>query len=191
MQWWNNWKRLFNSEEDALVMDLLPVDSFKFLPRIISVIYEMSDRQPEMPIPWTPLPRPLAECVFGLITSGGLYHQGVEPPFDLEREKRDPQWGDPSYRTIPIDIVSQDLGVSHLHVNPQAVKEDINVLLPLDRFDELADKGVIGGLASKAYSFMGYQGYPPDTNAWRMQYGPQVADKLKSQGVDCVLLTPS
>jgi D-proline reductase (dithiol) PrdB len=167
------------------------VDSFKFLPRIISVIYETSDRRPELPLPWTPLARPLAECKFGLVTSGGLYHKGIEPPFDLAREKRQPQCGDPTYRTIPVDIPQDELGVSHLHVNPRPVLQDINVLLPVERFRELATEGTIGGLAENAYSFMGYQGYPPDTSAWQAEYGPQVAAKLIDQGADCVLLTPT
>ncbi len=169
----------------------MTVDSFKFLPRIISVIYEMSEREPEYPIPFTPLPRPLHECTFGLVTSAGLYHKGVEPPFNLERERREPTWGDPSFRTIVVDISQDALGVSHLHVNPTPVQTDKNVLLPIDRFKELAAEGRIGGLARQHYSFMGYQGYPPDASAWQNTYGPRVAEKLKAEEVDCVLLTPS
>jgi D-proline reductase (dithiol) PrdB len=169
----------------------MPVDSFKFLPRIISAIYETSDLEPELPIPWTPLARPLNECKFGLVTSGGLYHKGIDPPFDLERELEEPTWGDPSYRAIPIDIPQEEVGVSHLHVNPESASVDINVLLPIQRFQELAAEGRIGGLADPVYSFMGYQGYPPDTSSWQETYGPQVAEAFKNQGVDCVLLTPS
>ena len=169
----------------------MTVDSFKFLPRIIAAIYEMSERQPELPIPWTPVNRPLSELKFGLVTSGGLYHQGAQPPFDLLRERQEPTWGDPSYRVIPDDISQAELGVSHLHTNPASVLQDINILLPIHRFQELADAGIIAGLVEKAYSFMGYQGYPPDAGAWRQTYGPQVAQEFIKQGVDCVLLTPS
>ena len=169
----------------------MPVDSFKFLPRIIAAIYETSEREPELPIPWTPLERPLRECKFGLVTSAGLHHIGAEPPFDLEREQAEPTWGDPTYRAIPLDISQDELGVSHLHVNPEAVQTDINILLPIQRFQELVSEGKIGGLADPAYSFMGYQGYPPDASAWQSAYGPQVAEKFKALGVRCVLLTPS
>jgi D-proline reductase (dithiol) PrdB len=174
----------------------MPVDSFKYLPRIIAAFYQMTDRQPELPIPWTPLPRPLAECKFGLVTSGGLYHQGIEPPFDLEREKQEPTWGDPTYRTLPADIQQAEVGASHLHINTRDVLEDVNILLPIHRFQELAaeggkPRGRIGGLAKHAYSFMGYQGFPSDTTAWQQTYGPQVAEKLKAEGVNCVLLTPA
>ncbi len=69
--------------------------------------------------------------------------------------------------------------------------EDINILLPVHRFEELDDEGVIGGLAEQNYSFMGFQGYPPDATEWRETTGPRVAERFKSEGVDCVLLTPA
>jgi D-proline reductase (dithiol) PrdB len=169
----------------------MPVDSFKFLPRLIAAIYQRTDLQPDLPIPWTPLSRPLSQVKFGLVTSGGLYLHKEQPPFDLERERVQPTWGDPTFRAIPRRVRKEDLGVSHLHINSQWVLEDMDVLLPIHRFEELVAEGRIGGLAEHAYSFMGYQGYPPDTRAWREVSGPQVAEKLKAEGVDCVLLTPS
>lgn len=169
----------------------MTVDSFKYLPRIIAAFYQMTDRQPELPIPWTPLPHPLAECNFSLVTSGGLYPREVEPPFDLEREKQEPTWGDPTYRRLPMDIQQAEVGASHLHLNLQDVLEDFNILLPLRHFQKLTAEGRIGGLASHAYSFMGYQGYPPDTTAWQYTYGPQVAAELKAEGVHGVLLVPA
>ncbi len=169
----------------------MAVDSFKYLPRVIAAFYQMTDRQPELPIPWTPLSRPLTECKFSLVTSGGLYHLDVDPPFDLEREKQEPTWGDPTYRSLPTDIRQTEVGVSHLHINTRDILEDFNILLPITRFRELAAEGRIGGLAKWVYSFMGYQGFPPDTTAWQKTYGPEVAEKLKAEEVDCVLLTPS
>ena len=169
----------------------MPVDSFRFLPRIIAMFYQTTEVQPQEPIPWTPLPRPLAECKFGLVTSAGLYHIGQQPPFDLERERQNPAWGDPTYRAIPVDIPQDEVGVSHLHVNTQDVEQDIDILLPIHHFQELAGAERIGGLAREAYSFMGYQGFPPDASQWRQTYAPEVAEKFKAEGVDCVLLTPS
>ena len=169
----------------------MPVDSFKFLPRLIATFYQMTEREPDYPIPWTPLTKPLAECKFGLITSGGIYQKGVEPPFDVEREKQEPSWGDPTYRTIPADIAQAYVGVSHLHLNPVFAEEDVNVVLPLTRFQELVDAGTIGGVADEAYSFMGFQGFPPDASAWRQTYAPEIAARFKAAGVDCILLTPT
>jgi hypothetical protein len=169
----------------------LPVDSFKYLPRLIATFYQMTEREPEYPIPWTPLPHDLDRCQFALITSAGLYQKGVQPPFDLEREAQEPTWGDPTYRTIPIDIGPDQVGISHLHLNTKDLASDINIQLPIHRFRELAEEKRIGGLAGKAYSFMGYQGFPPDTSAWEGVYGPQVAEAVKAENVDCVFLTPA
>jgi D-proline reductase (dithiol) PrdB len=147
--------------------------------------------QPELPIPWTVISKPLTACKFGLVTSGGLYQRVVMPPFDVERERRNPSWGDPTFRAIPSDVLDNEIGVSHLHINPRPILEDFNVVLPIRRFQEMAASGEIGSLAYNAYSFMGYQGYPPDASAWRDIYAPRVAERLKAEGVDCVLLTPA
>ncbi len=169
----------------------MSVDSFKYLPRLISEFYKSSQREPKYPIPWTPLTRPISQSKFGLITSGGLFHKGLEHPFDMKREKHEPTWGDPTYRNIPSNIKQSDVGASHLHINTQDVLDDINILLPIGRFKELEKDGLIGGLAQTAYSFMGYQGFPPDTSKWEEVYGPEVAERFKEEEVDCVFLTPA
>lgn len=169
----------------------MPVDSFKFLPRLISTFYQSVAREPELPIPWTPVTRPQADTLFGLITSAGLYHAPSQPPFDMARERAEPTWGDPSFRAIPTDGSRAELSASHLHLNTADLLADINIQLPLDRFRELAEVGEIGGVARNGYSFMGYQGYPPNAAAWQNDFGPQVAGLLKTEGVTAVLLTPA
>jgi D-proline reductase (dithiol) PrdB len=169
----------------------MTVDSFKFLPRLIATFYQTTDIQPADPIPWTPLPRPISACKFGLVTSAGLFHKEVEPSFDLQNEQKDPTWGDPSFRVIPTLLNQEEIGVSHLHVNTSGIEKDVNIVLPIHRFQEMVDAGTIGGLARYAYSFMGYQGFPPNTSAWQNDFGPQVVEKLKTENVDCVFLTPS
>ena len=169
----------------------MPVDSYTFLPRLIAAFYQMVEVESELPIPWTSLSRPLPESKFGLVTSGGLFHKSHEPPFDLERERFEPTWGDPTYRSIPSSIQQKEIGVSHLHTNPRWAESDFNILLPINRLQELVEQGQVGALAEHQFSFMGYQGYPPDTTAWRAVYSPQVARKFLSEGVNCVLLTPS
>lgn len=167
----------------------MEVDSFRYLSPLIKRYYQFSVVHKELPIPFTALRRPLRECRFGLVTSGGLYATRNEPPFDQERERREPAWGDPSFRVLPVDMDPADVGVSHLHINHADVLADMNILLPIQRFQELAAEGVIGGLAPHAYSFMGYQGFPADLSGWKDVYGPAVCDRLRAEDVDCVLLT--
>ena len=168
----------------------MPVDSFKFLPRLIATFYQMLEVEARQPIPWTPLPLPLDQCNFGLVTTAGLYDPGSEEPFDVERERREPRWGDPSFRRITKQVPTHDLAISHLHLNTADILLDPNIVFPRTRMEALAARGRIAGLADENYSFMGYQGYPPDTTAWELEFGPQVAQSFLNAGVQCVLLTP-
>jgi hypothetical protein len=126
-----------------------------------------------------------------LVTSAGLYLRKSDRPFDVEGERQKPTWGDPSFRIIPSDIESGAVGASHLHFNTADVDADFNIQLPIHRFLTLVEEGRIGGLAASSYSFMGYQGFPPDTTEWEERYGPEVAKAFLSEGVNCVLLTPA
>ena len=169
----------------------MAIDSFKFLPRIISYYYQTTAKKSTKIIPWQPLKKPLAECRFGLVTSGGLYDRTIDPPFDVEREKFEPTWGDPTYRKISREIKHQNIGVSHLHINPIDIITDFNILLPIHRFIDLECENIIGSLSRFSYSFMGYQGFPPNTTEWEDHYAPEVATSFSKEGVDCVFLTPS
>ena len=167
----------------------MQVDSFRYLSRLVSRYYRLTKVEAEPTIPWSPLAQPLDQARFSLVTSGGLYHTGHEPPFDLERERQEPTWGDPSFRTLPTGMNPKDVGVSHFHIMADDILDDMNILLPIQRFQELETQGRIGGLADHAYSLMGYQGFPADLTGWREVYGPQVAGRLVDEAVDCVLLT--
>lgn len=169
----------------------MPVDSFKFLPRLIEMFYKMTDIEAHDGIPWTPLGKSIQEAKFGLVTSAGLYDREKDQPFDLERELKEPSWGDPSARLIERSTARDQIGVSHLHLNTEPILQDVNIVLPLDRFEELLDEGEIGGLAEVHFSLMGYQGFPPDSSTWREQTAPQIVSQFKSEAVDCVLLTPA
>lgn len=166
----------------------MPVDSFKYLPGSIAGYYRNLPVQREDPVPWTPLAKPLNECRFALVTTAGIFVKGEEPPFDAGREKREPMWGDPTFRRIPRDVRQDQIGASHLHINNRDLLEDVNIVLPLQRFLELESEGAIGSLAPTSYSFMGYQ---MNNSEWRERYAPEVAGLMKDEAVDCALLTPA
>ncbi len=166
----------------------MAVDSFKYLPGSIANYYRNLPVQKEEPIPWTPLARPLNECRFALVTTAGIYVKWSEPPFDMEREKREPMWGDPSFRRIPRHVRQVQIGTCHLHINNRDILADVNIVLPLQRFVELESEAVIGSLAPTSYSFMGYQ---MNNGEWRQRYGPEAAGLMKDEAVDAVLLTPA
>ena len=68
------------------------------------------------------------------------------------------------------------------------IQRDRNVTYPVDRLRELQQRGTIGSLAESFYSFMGA------LRTWDViegETGPQVAELLKQDGVEVVLLTPT
>jgi D-proline reductase (dithiol) PrdB len=166
------------------------VDSYKWLPGSLANYYKALPLQRAEPIPWTPLVKPIEECRFSLVTTAGLYVKGKQPPLDLDGERKNPFWGDPTYRAIPRNVKQEEIGVAHHHINTADLEADVNIALPVHRFLELESGGEIGSLAPTHYSFMGYQGYPPNTDEWENHYGPEMAARMKEEGVDAVLLTP-
>ena len=103
--------------------------------------------------------------------------------FKLEKGR-----GDPSYREIPKTATERDIEVNHLHVNTAYIKQDINVMLPLARFQEFEQEGLIGKLAPTCYSYYGFQQDPTALLNETMQ---QVADRMWQENVEAVLLTPA
>jgi D-proline reductase (dithiol) PrdB len=168
----------------------MAVDSYKWLPGSLANYYRALPLQKAEPIPWTPLAKPIEECRFSLVTSAGLYLKDKQPSFDLDGERQNPFWGDPTYRTIPRDVKQEEVGVAHLHINTADLEADINIALPVHRFLELEAAGEIGSLAPTHYSFMGYQGNPPNTDEWENRYGPEMAARMREEAVDAALLTP-
>ncbi len=168
----------------------MPVDSFKWLPGFLANQYRALQLE-RVEVPWTPLAKPIKQCRFALVSTAGLYVKDKDPPFDMERERREPTWGDPTYRVIPRDVRQEEIHATHLHVNTADMLQDINIALPIHRFLELEESGEIGSLAASHYSFMGFQGFPGETAPWRDQYGPEVVRRMKEEEVDAALLVPA
>ena len=135
------------------------VDGFRFLPPSLAAWirrYHIPSTAFAGEIPWTPMAAPLNRSVLALVTSAGISLKS-DPPFDMEREKREPLWGDRSFRMIPAGTTARDVNANHLHINTGYILEDINVMLPLARMAEFEQEGTIGRLAATSYSFYGFQ----------------------------------
>ena len=65
---------------------------------------------------------------------------------------------------------------------------DVNISYPIDRLRELVTRGELGALAPNGYSFMGAQ---RDLTRIANETGPEVAARLRAEGVDVALLTPT
>jgi len=133
---------------------------------------------PEFPNPAFVTPVPLAQAKVAIVTSAAL-HRSTEESFAQN---------DTSYRVIP--RAARDLVLGHWSPNfdRAGFTADLNVVFPIDRLEELADRGVIGSVAESHYSFAGNQ--PDDVATIIHDSGPAAAAQLKADGVDVVLLTP-
>jgi len=165
------------------------VDGFRFLPPSLKAWVRtfIPDGEFKGSIPWTPMSKPLNQTTLSLVTSAGISLKS-DPPFDMEREKREPLWGDRSYRMIPRGTTEQEMDIHHLHINTTYIKQDINVILPLSRMAEFEQEGIIGRLALTAYSFYGFQW--KNTDFLKEAIEP-ISKKMKLEGVEAVLLTPA
>jgi D-proline reductase (dithiol) PrdB len=137
-------------------------------------------------IPWTSLAKPLSACRVALVTSAGVVLR-TEPPFDQEGERRDPWWGDPSYRLIPRGTRTEDVNLCHLHIDTSFGQGDLNTVLPLERLAELEATGEIGSLAPTHYSFMGYLLKPEE---FLEKSVPGMINRMRTENVDLALLAP-
>lgn len=133
---------------------------------------------PEFANPAWVTPVLLAEATVAIVTSAALYGAGDEA-FSA---------ADTSYRFI--DRERRDLVLGHWSANfdRTGVQIDLNVVYPIDRLEELAERGVIGKVAPRHISFAGNQ--PDDVATIRLDTGPAAATALRRDGVDVVILTP-
>jgi hypothetical protein len=133
---------------------------------------------PEFPDPAWVNPPALAGATVAIVTSAALYATG-DDGFTA---------GDTSYRLIDRD--RRDLVMGHWSPNfdHTAVAMDLNVVYPIDRLEELAERGVIGAVAPRHVSFAGNQ--PDDVATIRLDTGPAAAAALRADGVDVAIFTP-
>ena len=135
------------------------------------------------PTPWAPVTKKLADMKIGLVTTGGIFKNG-DTPFEYAGPHRPA--GDYSYREVPVGIAQSDVRALHGGYETAGPEEDVDCVLPLKSFSALAKEGVIGGLLDHAYSFVGLIG---DHMPLVDETAPQVAQRLKEEGVDAVVLT--
>jgi D-proline reductase (dithiol) PrdB len=131
----------------------------------------------------TSLKKPLGECVVALVTTAGL-SMADQPTFDINNKM-----GDTSFREFPGNISPQLLEMNHRSwsFDQTGILRDRNLALPLDRLREMRERGEIGAVAPHHYSFMGSIVGP---SKLIKEHAPHVAQRLVSDGVDVVLLTP-
>lgn len=164
------------------------VDSYRFISGMTKrLVRSWIKLESPREIPWTPLSKPLSASTVALISTGGIAMK-TDRPFDQEGERRNPWWGDPSYRIIPQTAKTEDIRVYHQHIDPGLAEKDLNCLLPIERLGELVAMRKVGRAAPSHYSFMGYILEPQELLEKSI---PAIIEHLRADQVDVVVLIPA
>jgi D-proline reductase (dithiol) PrdB len=124
--------------------------------------------------------RPLPACRVAIVTTAGLHRRG-DRPFGP---------GEQTFRVIPVETPAADIIQSHTSIgfDRTPIMRDVNISYPIDRLRELVGRRELGGLAPNGYSFMGAQ---RELTRIEAETGPEVARRLREDGADVVVMTPT
>ncbi|MCX6021063.1 MAG: glycine/sarcosine/betaine reductase selenoprotein B family protein [Chloroflexi bacterium] len=129
--------------------------------------------------PWAALRKPIREARVALITTGGVYIEGEQAPFELE--------GDSTMRVIPKDTPRERLKIAHNKYDIRGALEDINIIFPYERMKEMEAEGAIGELWPECYSWMGFMP-GPWTRELIADKAPAFAARLKDANIEAAVI---
>lgn len=128
------------------------------------------------------LDKPLSAATIAVITTGGLYIDGEQPPFDAADV-----YGDASIRLIPAGTPTDRLKLAHDHYDHTVPDQDQRTINPMEHLAALVAEGFIGGVHSPQISA---HGYIPLWTRVRESLIPAVLAELTDRPIDGVLLVP-
>ena len=126
-------------------------------------------------IPYTPFKGEISESRVALVTTAGVYVEGMEPFTD----------NDLSFRKIPSDVDSSQLRVVAGHYDPTWAESDINCVFPIDRLRDLLSDGSIGKIADSHTSM----GLTTRLRQLKEEVSWEVAEEVARLRPDAVILT--
>ena len=134
-------------------------------------------------VPLAELRTPLSEVRLTLISSCGV-HAKSDPPLDVCHP-----FGDFRFRRVPSRLRHQDLIIHQLKYPHDDADVDINVIFPIERLQELAFEGVLGGLTQNFFSFIGYN---MDPERFERTVANDIAKAVvQEERADAALLAPA
>ena len=166
----------------------MSIDSYRFLDFASrQVMKAWAAREKPDVIPFATMTKPLDDCTIALVSTAGIARND-DVPFDQEGERRDPWWGDPSFRVIPLGTTERDVRLYHMHIDPRFGEADLDVVLPMRRLEELAHERIVGRAAPRHYSIMGYI---LDPAVLITETAPAIAEQMRVDAVDAAALVPA
>lgn len=140
--------------------------------------------------PFGRLTKPLADSTVGLLTSSGHFTDdprpfGIESMTQQEAEDRISEFLRATPVLSEIPVASDDVSVRHGGYDVRSTRRDRNVSFPIDRLNDAAASGRIGGVADTLYSF------PGATSQRRLlKEIPGWVERIHEQNIDVMLLVP-
>lgn len=133
-------------------------------------------------VPLASLSKPLSQSRVCFVSTSGVQPKNTLP-FDTVHPV-----GDYSFRRVPSDSKPDDLEIHQLKYPTFGAKEDLNVIFPIQRLQELVEEGVIGGLTKNFYAFIGY-----NMDAERLQetLAKDLAAAIAEEKPDAVIAAPA
>lgn len=101
------------------------------------------------PTPWAPLRRALRDCKAALVTTAGVRLK-TQHEFKADRAQGSAEW-----REISVYAAGDGFAFDFTSYDPREAERDINVIAPIDRLKELAERETLGGLNETFFSFFG------------------------------------
>ena len=90
---------------------------------------------------------------------------------------------------IDTQTIKKDYVITHDYFDHRDADKDLNIIFPIERLKEMADRKIVGSIARQHFSFMGHI---KDSHLDHLlqTHAPQVATRLVQDQIDAVLLTP-
>ena len=133
-------------------------------------------------VPLAPLSKPLSECRICFVSTSG-----VQPKDSLPFDTVHPV-GDYTFRRVPSDSKPDDLEIHQLKYPTFGARQDLNVIFPIERLQELAGEGVIGGLTKNFFTFIGYN---MDPVRLQKTLAMDLAQAIAEEKPDAVIAAPA
>jgi D-proline reductase (dithiol) PrdB len=133
-------------------------------------------------VPLAPVSKPLAQCRLAFVSTAGVQPRG-SLPFDTAHPI-----GDYSFRRVPSTARPSELTIHQIKYPTFGAHKDLNVIFPIERLQELAAEGVIGGLTAHFFSFVGYNMDPVRVEK---DLAEQISLAVAGEHADIVLLCPA
>ena len=133
-------------------------------------------------VPLALLSKPLSQSRICFVSTSGVQPKNTLP-FDTVHPV-----GDYSFRRVPSDSRPDDLEIHQLKYPTFGAKEDLNVIFPIQRLQELVTEGVIGGLTKNFYAFIGYN---MDPERLRDTLAKDLAAAIAQEKPDAVIAAPA